>query len=297
MIITVSSSTHAWCQAMRLAEPIPFIAAELRPLIRVDHDVLLRLASPNLAFNGIHATPFVPMLIGRVLTMAQLGRPGLSAFQKADAWQQWKIGHSLSDIGRALGKHAGSIHRVVASNGGIIPVPRQRSRWALTLAEREEISRGLAAGLSMRQMAARIGRPPSTVSREIARHGGRREYRATVADAEAWEQACRPKPCRLAVSPNLRKAVAHKLSLDWSPAQISGWLVRTFPDDDRMHVSHETIYRSLFIQARGVLKKELTRHLRSGRMMRHSKRASTEGAAPGPDQGWALHPRSASRRG
>jgi len=213
--------------------------------------------------------------------MAQLGRPGLSGSQKADAWRQWKIGHSLSDIGRPLGKHAGSIHRVVSSHGGIVLVPRQRSRRALTLAEREEISRGIAGALSMRQMAARIGRAPSTVSREIARHGGRSRYRATVADGEAWEQACRPKPCRLAGYPLLQRTVAHKLSLDWSPEQISGWLRRTFPHDERMRVSHETIYRSLFIQARGVLKKELTRHLRSRRMMRRSKRASADGQPRG----------------
>ncbi len=213
--------------------------------------------------------------------MTQLGRPGLSTSQKVAVWEQWKIGQSLSDIGRALGKHAGSIHRVLSCNGGIIPVPRRRSRLALTLAEREEISRGIAAALSIRQIAARIGRAPSTVSREIVRHGGRSRYRAAVADGAAWEQARRPKPCRLAVHPILRRIVAHKLSLDWSPEQISGWLMRKFPDDDRMHVSHETIYRSLFIQARGVLKKELTRHLRSRRMMRRSKSARTEGQPRG----------------
>ena len=213
--------------------------------------------------------------------MAHLGRPGLSGPQKMDVWQQWKIGHSLSDIGRTLGKHAGLIHRVVSSNGGIVPGPRRRSRLALTLTEREEISRGLAGKLSMRQMAVQIGRPASTGSREIARHGGRSRYRATVADGEAWEQVCRPKSCRLALHPILRRAVTQKLSLDWSPEQISGWLRRTFPDDERMRVSHETIYRSLFIQARGVLKKELTRHLRSKQMMRRSKRANAEGQPRG----------------
>ncbi len=146
--------------------------------------------------------------------MAQFGRPGLTAFQKADVWQQWKLRRSLSDIGRALGKHAGSIHGVLPSNGGIIPVTRRRSRLALTLAEREEISRGLAADTSIRQIAARLGRAPSTVSREIARHGGRSRYRAEVADGAAWEQTRRPKPCRLAVHPQLRRVVAHKLSLD-----------------------------------------------------------------------------------
>ena len=213
--------------------------------------------------------------------MAQFGRPGLTASQKADVWQQWKRGLSLSEIGHALGKHAGSIHGVLSSNGGISPVTRRRARLALTLAEREEISRGLAADTSMRQIAARLGRAPSTVSREIARHGGRRRYRAAVADGAAWEQTRRPKPCRLAVHPQLRRVVAHKLSLEWSPEQIAGWLPRAFPADTRMRVSHETIYRSLFIQARGVLKKELTGHLRSRRMMRRSKNASTAGQPRG----------------
>lgn len=213
--------------------------------------------------------------------MAQLGRPGLSVSQKAEAWQQWKLGQSLSDIGRTLGKHAGSIHRIVSSHGGILPIPRRPSRLALTLTEREEISRGIAANKSIRQIAALIRRPPSTVCREVARHGERGQYRAVVADAEAWEQAGRPKPCRLALPPTLRRTVAQKLSLDWSPEQISGWLRRQFSEDAQMRISHETIYRSLFIQARGVLKKELLGHLRSRRMMRRSKHASTEGQPRG----------------
>ena len=208
--------------------------------------------------------------------MAQLGRPGLSSSQKAELWQRWKNGQSLSDIGRALGKQAGSIHGVVSSNGGIPPASRRRSRWALTLAEREEISRGIAAEMSIRQIAARMGRAPSTLSREIGRHGGRDQYRALVADAEAWDWARRPKRCRLAIHAKLQRIVAKKLHLDWSPQQIAGWLKLAYPDDERMRVSHETIYRSLFIQARGVLKKELTGHLRSRRMMRRSKQSSTE---------------------
>ena len=209
--------------------------------------------------------------------MAQMGRPGLSASQKAELWQRWKNGQSLSDIGRALGKHAGSVHGVVSSNGGIIPAVRRRSRLALTLAEREEISRGIATGSSIRQIAAGIGRPPSTVSREIERQGGRNTYRASAADAQAWDQARRPKPCRLATHDRLRRFVANKLKLDWSPEQIAGWLKLKFPNDESMRVSHETIYRSLFIQARGVLRKELIGHLRSRRMMRRSKNASTDG--------------------
>jgi IS30 family transposase len=213
--------------------------------------------------------------------MGQMGRPGLSAAQKAELWHRWKHGQSLSEIGRALGKHAGSIHGVVSSHGGFIPAVRRRSRWTLTLAEREEISRGMAANSSIRQIAAKLGRSPSTVSRELHRHGGPTQYRAAEADAQAWERARRPKPCRLATHPPLQRMVANKLTLDWSPEQISGWLKRTFPDHGRMRVSHETIYRSLFIQARGVLKKELLGHLRSRRMMRRAKSASTAGQPRG----------------
>jgi len=213
--------------------------------------------------------------------MGHMGRPGLSAAQKADLWQRWKQGQSLREIGRALGKHAGSIHGVVSSNGGVIPPARKRSRWALTLAEREEISRGMAADRSIRQIAATLGRAPSTVSREITRGGGARTYRAAEADAQAWERTRRPKSCRLATSPTLQSIVASKLTLEWSPEQIAGWLKRAFPDQGTMRVSHETIYRSLFIQARGVLKKELIGHLRSRRMMRRAQRASTAGQPRG----------------
>lgn len=213
--------------------------------------------------------------------MAQMGRPGLYASQKAELWQRWKAGQSLSDIGRALGKHAGSIHCVVSLNGGIVPAVRRRSRLVLTLAEREEISRGIATNLSIRQIATTIGRSPSTVSREIARHGGRNRYRAAKADSQAWEMAHRPKPCRLAINHELQVIVASKLSHECSPEQIAGWLKLQFPDEKSMRVSHETIYRSLFIQARGVLKKELIGHLRSRRMMRRSKNSSTEGQLRG----------------
>lgn len=213
--------------------------------------------------------------------MAQLGRPGLSVAQKAAVWRYWQAGQSFSDIGRLLGKAPGSIYRVVASHGGITPARRRRSRWALTVAEREEISRGLAAAYSLRHIAAVLGRAPSTVMREVARHGGREGYRAAVAEAQAWEYGRRPKRCRLATQPRLRRLVAHKLQRDWSPEQIAGWLKRHFPHEPLMRVSHETIYRSLFIQARGVLKKELLAHLRSRRTTRRSKRASAEGQPRG----------------
>ncbi len=213
--------------------------------------------------------------------MAQMGRPGLSASQKADLWNRWKAGQSLSDIGRALGKHAGSIHGVLASGGGIVRVPRRRAPLSLSLTEREEISRGIAAGASIRRIATGIGRCPSTVSREVTRHGGRSRYRAAEADVDAWEWARRPKRCRLACNGRLQRIVAGKLTQDWSPEQVSGWLKVQFPDDEGMRISHETIYRSLFIQARGVLKKELIGHLRSRRVMRRSKDASTEGQPRG----------------
>jgi len=208
-------------------------------------------------------------------------RPGLSAAQKAELWQRWQQGQSLSEIGRALGKHAGSIHGVLSSNGGFMPPVRTRSRWALTLVEREEISRGMATGHSIRQIAATLGRAPSTVSREIHRHGGAHTYRAAEADAQAWTHSRRPKPCRLATSPMLQQIVASKLAVEWSPEQIAGWLKREFPDQGTMQISHETIYRSLFIQARGVLKKELIRHLRSRRKMRRVKHARTTGQPRG----------------
>ena len=182
---------------------------------------------------------------------------------------------------RGIGKHPGSVFGVLKLNGGIVPASRHRSKFALTLSEREEISRGMAAGLSIRQIAGNLGRSPSTVSREIARHGGMRHYRAAQADTKAWDWARRPKLCRLAQWPRLRGIVARKLYLDWSPEQIAGWLKETYPTDESMHVSHEAIYRSLFIQPRGALKKELLKHLRSGRVMRQSKDNNTKGLTRG----------------
>jgi IS30 family transposase len=213
--------------------------------------------------------------------MAQMGRPGLTSAQKKELWRRWKDGESLSEIGRALGRHAGSIHGVVKANGGIVPATRTRSARSLSLVEREEISRELAGGRTMRRIASGLGRAPSTVSREIARHGGRTRYRAVHADDRAWRNAKRPKPCLLATNPRLRMLVAEKLREDWSPEQISGWLVDTYPDDDTLRVSPETIYRSLFIQARGVLNKELVAHLRRVRTMRSSKYASRAGQGRG----------------
>jgi IS30 family transposase len=154
---------------------------------------------------------------------------------------------------------------------------RKRRSTTLTLFEREEISRGIAQGTALRAIAASLRRAPSTISREVARDGGASGYRAASADERAWNAARRPQPCLLARNTRLRRIVARKLGLDWSPQQISGWLVRTYPDDKAMRVSAETIYRSLFIQARGVLKKELQAHLRSRRTMRRAKKATSHG--------------------
>jgi Helix-turn-helix domain len=174
--------------------------------------------------------------------LAKLGRPGLSAARKKELWDRWKAGESISDIARALEKPPGSIHGVLKATGGIAPPQRRRSRWALTLTEREEISRGLAAGDSMRAIALRLGRPASSVSREVGRNGGRRHYRALKADERAWERARRPKRCLFAENDRLGDVVAKKLKEDWSPQQIAGWLARRYPDDEVMRVSHETIY-------------------------------------------------------
>ena len=213
--------------------------------------------------------------------MAQRGRPGLSPEQKRELWSRWKAGESLSEIGRALGKQPGSIHGVVASNGGYVPAVRRRSARVLTISEREEISRGLAEGASLRRIAGRLQRAPSSISREVARHGGRHRYRAARAEERAWDRARRPKPCKLAAVPRLRELVAGKLAEEWSPEQISGWLARTYPGEQDLQVSTETIYRSLFVQARGVLRKELTAHLRTRRTMRRSRQATRSGQGRG----------------
>jgi IS30 family transposase len=199
-----------------------------------------------------------------------------TARQKTELWERWKNGQSAAAISRALERrNKTGVERVLVLHGGIAPAPRRRALAALKLEEREDISRGIAAGQSIRQIARGLGRAPSTVSREIERNGGSQAYRANLADQRAWTRASRPKPCRLALHRKLRWRVAQKLALQWSPEQISGWLKREFPTDQDMHISHEAIYRSLFIQTRGVLKKELTAHLRTARRMRRSKSHNT----------------------
>ncbi len=209
--------------------------------------------------------------------MARRRRVKLSSNQRIDMWSRWKAGQSLHEIGRAFGKDHVSIQFMLSQHGGIVPAARRRSLLTLTLAEREDISRGIASGSSIREIAKGLQRAVSTVSREVTRHGGRPQYRASDADHQAWESALRPKRCLLAIHVKLQKIVAGKLILDWSPEQISGWLKIQYPEDESMRVSHETIYRSLFIQARGVLKKELIQHLRSKRRIRRSRQSRDSG--------------------
>lgn len=203
--------------------------------------------------------------------MKQRPRIYYTEAQKALMWDRWRKGDSLETIAQLFERGHSSVQRILQEAGGIRPAQRRRSALALTLAEREEISRGVAAGRSLRWIAVSMGRACSTVSREIRRNGGRRGYRASTADQAAWDRARRPKTCRLVRNSALARIVAEKLQLEWSPEQIAGWLKRRFPDDENYQVSHETIYRSLFIQARGALKKELLQHLRRTRAMRRSR--------------------------
>jgi len=208
----------------------------------------------------------------------------MSWSEKNELWQRWRRGETLRQIAGALHRRSSAIYEYVGNEGGIAPRRRRRSRLALTTTEREEISRQLARGDSIRAIARVLGRAPSTISREVARNRGRAEYRAAAADRHAWRRTQRPKPCRLGARPALRRIVAAKLALQWSPQQISGWLRSTFPDHPEMQVSHETIYRSLFIQSRGVLKRSLRDHLRRQRHFRHAR----AGARLRPKQGQIL---------
>ena len=201
--------------------------------------------------------------------------------QKSQMWDRWQKGESLHAIARLFDRNHGSIAGILSRAGGIRPRPRMRSRLSLTLSEREDVSRGLSAGLSMRAIAAQLGRSPSTVSREIARNGGYDDYRASLAEQAAWDRAQRPKRCKLACSKPLSRVVAKKLQSQWSPQQIAGWLKRAYPGNEDQQVSHETIYRTLFIQSRGALKKELQQCLRSKRVMRRGKTSSLKGQGLG----------------
>src|ERR1035437_1319983 len=203
--------------------------------------------------------------------MKQRPRIYYTETQKDLMWERWQKGESLHQIAQLFDRSHSSIQRILAETGGIRPTQRCRSRLALSLAEREEISRAVVADQSMRSIATSLGRAPSTISREIKRNGGQECYRASQADQAAWDRAHRPKTCKLVQNRALAHIVAAKLRWQWSPEQIAGWLKRTYPGDENYQVSHETIYRSLFIQARGALKKELLQHLRCTRAMRRSR--------------------------
>ena len=191
--------------------------------------------------------------------------------ERVEVWDRWQAGDAYRLIGRDLGRSAGSVRAFVESWGGVRPEPRRRSPRHLSLTEREEISRGVAAGDSLRMVAARLGRAPSTISRELVRNGDRSSYRAHRADRDAWHRARRPKPSKLAENSELRAVVEEKLSEWWSPEQVVLWLKRTYGDSQEMWVSHETIYLSLFVQGKGALRRELTDCLRTGRAYRRLK--------------------------
>ena len=213
--------------------------------------------------------------------MRALSKRSFTEHQQNAIWSLWSQGKSLSEIGRQLNKHAGSIFCFLQKSGGIKPVRPIRSKRALTLFEREEISRGLSANLSIRGIAQSLNRSPSTISREIKRNGGITKYRAISADRQTWIRAKRPKKSKLQSNIALNDIITDKLSNKWSPEQISGYLKRTYPTDTHMHISHESIYKTLYIQSRGHLKKELLKHLRTQRVMRQSKHFNTKGNARG----------------
>jgi len=206
--------------------------------------------------------------------MKQRTRRYFTAAQRSEIWDRWQRGESMSSIGRLFDRESSSIFPTLERSGGIRPPDRKRSQLSLTLSEREEISRGIVAQMSMRAIASKLGRAPSTVCREINRNGGYHKYRAIQSEKNAWDQTLRPKQCKLSKNRQLASKVARKLRMQWSPQQIAGWLKRENPAQEHDRVSHETIYRTLYIQARGALKKELQLHLRSKRAIRRSKSAS-----------------------
>ncbi len=187
--------------------------------------------------------------------MKQRRRIYYSAAQRSEIWDRWQAGEPMSSIGRRFDREPSSVFSVISPTGGIRPPDRHRAEQALSLFEREEISRGLSTQCSLCSIARRLGRSASTISREVSRNGGSGHYRAARSDQAAWDRARRPKPCKLACRPFLSRTVSSKLRRQWSPEQIAGWLKRSYPGEPQKQVSHETIYRSLFIQARGVLKR------------------------------------------
>jgi len=208
-------------------------------------------------------------------------RKFLSVVEQNAVWAQRRKGATSFEIAKDLVTTRPVVAMLIGRRGGVAPRPRRRAAWTLTLEEREEISRGVAANEGVRAIARRLGRDPSTISRELQRYGGKTSYRASLADAQAWDRARRPKRCRLQQYPRLRAAVTRKLCTEWSPQQIAAWLKRTYPTDGTMHVSHETIYQTLYIQARGALKQELSAHLRRRRRVRQSRAALQRGSTHG----------------
>ena len=213
--------------------------------------------------------------------MSRRKRRWYTASEKSDMWDRWQRGESLNAIARAFETSHSAVSKNFARYGGIRPPGQQRSRQALILSEREEISRGIVVKLSLRTIARQLDRAPSTISREINRNGGLKSYRASQADKAAWNRAHRPKLCKLAGNLRLGRIIAGKLQCHWSPEQIAGWLKKAYAGNERLQVSHETIYRSLFIQARGVLRKELVQYLRTKRIIRRPKKASLKGQGLG----------------
>lgn len=205
----------------------------------------------------------------------------LSWSQRREIFKMWRLGHTQSEIARSFERSQGGIRNVIQQTGGYSPPDQQRSTRQLRIDERETISIGLASGLSIRSIAAELGRSPSTVSREINRNGAPETYRAVAAEKRAWQCAQRPKTCKLQKKARLRRLIAGKLALDWSPQQIAGWLKATYPANPEMHISHETIYKSLYVQARGVLKRELMLHLRTQRSFRHGRTSTDVGQGRG----------------
>ena len=208
----------------------------------------------------------------------------LTPVEVDEVWTRWRSGQAVKVLAREMRVNPSTVRDLLHRTGGIRPAPKRRWEVRLSLAEREEISRGLAAGSSLRVIAAGLGRATSTVSREVLGNGGRARYRAAAADRVAWSRAARPKATKLATTPALTALVASKLRQEWSPEQIAGWLKVEFPDDGAMQVSHESIYRSLFVQTRGSLRKELTAHLRTKRATRRPagvRQADGRGGRPG----------------
>ena len=209
-----------------------------------------------------------------------------------EIWDLVMSGKTFGRVGRQLGRHFGVVAGLVARTGGVRPPKRSRAAVRMSLQDREDIAAGVAAGESARAIARRLGRSPSTISRELARNGGRRKYRPSTAENATWARAARPKPSKLALNPQLREQVVEGLKLQWSPEQIAGWLRVEFPNDPEMRVSHETIYLSLFVQSKGLLKKELTKELRSGRVIRRAGRVSVRGQGRGQIVDAASHQRT-----